>query len=172
MQGLSVLYANRMCVLEKLGRFFLKVFGVSTWLDFVLCTFFPVCLSAIQHRFLIHLKHNSLSSNKLCNKFETFLIKFCFQAIPQYIAYSWKSETKNRPWMIIIPFKIYLKSFPIQNLFHFFKFSLSLSMNVEKVSLMSLTWKYVDQTRPTIIHVTSRGTFGAVSTRILQEIYS
>ena len=74
--------------------------------------------------------------------------------------------------MIIIPFKIYLKSFPIQNLFHFFKFSLSLSMNVEKVSLMSLTWKYMDQTRPTIIHVTSRGTFGAVSTRILQEIYS
>ena len=28
--------------------------------------------------------------------------------------------------MIIIPFKIYLKSFPIQNLFHFCKFSLSL----------------------------------------------
>ena len=60
--GRSVLYANRMCVLEKLVRFFLKVFGVSTWLDFVLCTFFPVCLSAIQHRFLIHVKHNSLSS--------------------------------------------------------------------------------------------------------------
>ena len=67
--------------------------------------------------------------------------------------------------MIIIPFKIYLKSFPIQNLFHFFKFSLSLSMNVEKVSLMSLNWKDMDQTRLTIIHVTG----GARLARYQQE---
>ena len=39
---------------------------------------------------------------------------------------------ENRTWLIIIPFKIYLKSFPIQKLFHFFSF-LSLSLNVEKV---------------------------------------
>ena len=36
---------------------------------------------------------------------------------------------------------------------------------------MSLNRKVMDQTRPTIIHV-SGCTFGAVSTRILQEIYS
>ena len=36
---------------------------------------------------------------------------------------------------------------------------------------MSLNWKITDQTMPTIIHV-SGCTFGAVSTRILQEIYS
>ena len=48
--------------------------------------------------------------------------------------------------MIIIPFKIYLKSFPIQNLFHFFKFSLSLSMNVEKEERVIKTfffWNHV-----------------------------
>ena len=52
-------------------------------------------------------------------------------AIPQNIVYSWKSE-KNRPRLIIIPFKIYLKNFPIQKLFPFFSF-LSLSINVRKV---------------------------------------
>ena len=38
--------------------------------------------------------------------------------------------TKNRPWLIIIPFRINLESFPIQKLFIFVVFSLS--YNVEK----------------------------------------
>ena len=73
----------------------------------------------------------------------------CLQAIPQSTAYSWKTEgdwgnssqhsfsvqqtceaTKNRPWLIIIPFRINLESFPIQKLFIFVVFSLS--YNVEK----------------------------------------
>ena len=103
-----------------------------------------------------------------CDKFETPLNKFCLQAIPQYTVYSWKSETETRPWLII--WKIFLfKSF-----FIFLVFSLSLHKcrkSLPKTTLMSLNWKVMDQTMPTIIHL-SRCTFGAVSTRILQEIYS
>ena len=97
--GVASFTQIRMRVLEKLIRFFLKVFWVSTWLDFVhvLCRFFPVCLSVIQHRLLIHV--NTTVWVVECNKFETFLNKFCLQAIPQYTAYSWKSETENRPWV-------------------------------------------------------------------------
>ena len=61
--GRSVLYANTHVRTWEIGKIFLKVFWVSTWLDFVnvLCRFFRFCLSAIQHRFLIHLKHKSLN---------------------------------------------------------------------------------------------------------------
>ena len=90
-------------------------------------------------------------------------VNVCLQAIAQYIAYSWKTEggwenkckthfftvqqrgeaTKNRPWLIVISFKIYLESFPIQKLFNFLKFSLlyKCPKSLSKSTLMSLNWK-------------------------------
>ena len=82
----------------------------------------------------------------------------CPQAIPQDIAYSWKSQ-KNRPRLIFIPFKIYLESFPIQKLFIFLVFSLSLHKcrkSLSKTTLMSLDWKIMDQTMLPIIHFSWR----------------
>ena len=73
--------------------------------------------------------------------------------------------------MIIIPFKIYLKSFPIQKLFHFFEFSLSL--HECRKSLFNVA--QLERHGPNQADDNPRnwrGTFGAVSTRILQEIYS
>ena len=51
--------------------------------------------------------------------------------------------TKNRPWLIVISFKIYLESFPIQKLFNFFKFSLlyKCPKSLSKSTLMSLNWE-------------------------------
>ena len=103
----------------------------------------------------------------------------CLQAIPQYVAYSWKSE-KNRPWLIIIPSKIYLEVFPFKNFstcVSFFPLALSLSpyWGFEKTTLMWLNWKIMNQTMPAIIHVSWSKllcTCGAVSIRILQKIYS
>ena len=170
MQGRSVLYANTHLCTWEIGKIFLKGFLSVVH---VLRRFFPVCLSVIQHRLLIHVKPTVWVVE--CDKFETFLNKFCLQAISQYIAYSWKSEHENRPWLIIFPFKIYLKRFSIQMLFHFFQVSLSLSPWKSKKSIKDyfdvLNWNVMDQTMTTIIHV-SRCTFDAVSTRILQEIYS
>ena len=140
MQGRSVLYANTHLCTWEIGKIFLKGFLSVVH---VLCRFFPVCLSVIQHRLLIHVKPTVWVVE--CDKFETFLNKFCLQAIPQYIAYSWKSETENRPWLIIIPFKIYLKSFSItfKCFFIFFSF-LSLYLHecrksLSKTTLMSST---------------------------------
>ena len=137
-QGRNVLYTNTHVRTWEIGKIFLK--GLLSVVH-VLCRFFPVCLSVIQHRLLIHVKPTVWVVE--CNKFETFLNKFCLQAILQYIAYLWKSETENRPWLIIIPFKIYLKSFSIQMLLHFFLvFSLSrreCRKSLSKTTLMSST---------------------------------
>ena len=52
----------------------------------------------------------------------------CLQVIPQYIAYSSKSE-KNRRLLIITPFKIYVERFSIQKLFIF---SVFLSLRIRE----------------------------------------
>ena len=59
--------------------------------------------------------------------------------------------TKNRPWLTIVPFNIYLQSFPIQKLFIFIVISLSLSLSLSlfycwkkslpKTTLMPLNWE-------------------------------
>ena len=101
--------------------------------------------------------------------------------IPQYTAYSWKLE-KNWPWLIIIPFNIYLEHFCIQKLGFHFLVSLFLhkcwkSLS-SKTTLMSLNWKIMDHTMSTIIHVSwikllgTHFLFGSVSTRILLEVHS
>ena len=94
---------------------------------FVLSRFVLVCLAVISHRFYTY---NTTVWVVECDKFETF-----FKCLPSgdptiHCVFKKKTE-KNRPWLIIIPFKIYLQSFPIQKL-SFFSF-LSLSIKVEKV---------------------------------------
>ena len=73
----------------------------------------------------------------------------------------------NRPCLlIIIPFKIYLQSFPIQKLFIFVNENENgfHSINVEKV---------LDQTMPTIIHVSWSKLLGArvAMVRYQQELW-
>ena len=91
------------CVLEKLVGF------VASWLDFVLCIFIAVCLVVIRHRF--YTKNTTLWVVE-CDKFETYL--FAFRRSHNTLRIQ-KTE-KNRPLLIIIPFKIYLENFPIQKL--------------------------------------------------------
>ena len=135
-------------ILHYFSRYF---YGVTSdlnramvrWKWAVFDFFPPWCPSdCVQHR-------RSLSSGIWW--FATFLK--CLPSHDPTIHYVFVKPEKNQPWLTIIPFKICLESFPIQKPFIFllffslYKWQKSLS----RTTLMSLNWKNMDQTMPTII---------------------
>ena len=118
-----------------------------------------------------------------CDKVETFLK--CLPSGDPTIHFVFMKNGNNRPCLlIIIPFKIYLQSFPIQKLFIFVNENENgfHSINVEKV-FQRLLFKNVAQLgnhgpnhaddNPRKLKKTIRCTcgHGAVSTRTLEKIY-
>ena len=136
-QGRSVLYANTHVRTWEIRRIFLKVFSykwkpfIVSWLNIVCANLFLSVDISLLLRTAFTLKIKKFDWWNVIN----------LKHFSQYIAFSGKTKgnwgnsctfvaTKNRPWLIIISFKIYLESFSIQS--HSFFLIFSLSINVEK----------------------------------------
>ena len=177
------------CVLEKpVGVFFerfsvIKVIcSVVTWPCIVQICFCPSrCYSAS----FLHEKCNSLSGETFTkclpsNDPTIHCVLTKNKGLTGEIRVNTFVATKNRSWLINVPFKILISGKFSHSKAPFFSFlsTYKCRKSLSRTTLMLFNWEIMDQTdhanhnRGIKLKQNIRHTCGAVSTRILQEIYS